>query len=376
MSNKVCFLCNQLFDDPRQCIQCSKMFCYKCITNYYQNERKCPNCSFYQRLDEYCPVIGSEINEYDSSLYTENNKRHFCVECLEKFSDREIKYHINHHSYSYNIIEQVNIMDILENINKIICFKNDIQTNYNECRNEIELLNSIKKIKLEEIDNIKVIIESFYQKKYESLKGNESDLGTLLSNYNKNINKSFLKIKDIIDNLNTNNLNNLLNEGNIKIKKYLNNIENDKKKLENLIKNDRLKYSFTFKSHVGQKIESNQFKWNRYSINNTINLSLASNPQCKIYIYQTEKDRMNLRVDFNEKDKSNYKYYFLNLGIFNRKKNKALEIPIKYYIYNKNDKIMTFESNFENIKEFGELIGDGLEIKFYISELELENLEN
>ena len=171
-------------------------------------------------------------------------------------------------------------------------------------------------------------------------------------------------------------MNNLLNEGNIKIKKYLNNIENDKKKLENLIKNDRLKYSFTFKSHVGQKIESNQFKWNRYSINNTINLSLASNPQCKIYIYQTEKDRMNLRVDFNEKDKSNYKYYFLNLGIFNRKINKALEIPIKYYIYNKNDKIMTFESNFENIKGFGELIGDGLDIKFYFSELELENLEN
>ena len=85
---------------------------------------------------------------------------------------------------------------------------------------------------------------------------------------------------------------------------------------------------------------------------------------------------MNLRIDFNENDYSNYKYYFIYLGIFNRKKNKTLEIPIKYYLYNKNDKIMTFESNFEKIKEFVELIEDGLDIKLYISELELENLEN
>ena len=376
MSEKKCFLCNQLADNPKQCTECDKCFCYRCIIDYYKNEKKCPNCSFSQRLDQYCPVYDSVVNE-TSSINANNNKRYFCVECLKKFNEKEIEYHIKHHTFNDNILEQIDIFGILQNINKIIGFKNELETNYNQCRNDTELLNSIKKIKLDEIDNIKETVELFYQNKYELLKENENELDRLLSTYKDYINKSFAKISKIISNLNTNNnLIDLLNQGNVKIKKYLNDIEKDRKKLGDIIQKDNsLNDFFNFKSYNGQKIEINQFKWNIHSCNNTINLSLESNPKCKVYIYQNENDRMKIRVDFQEERYSQYKKYFTYLGIFNREKNKTLEIPIKFCLYNKNNNIYIFESNFENIKEFEQLIGDGMELKIYISELEIGNNE-
>jgi hypothetical protein len=173
-------------------------------------------------------------------------------------------------------------------------------------------------------------------------------------------------------------LNDLLNKGVNKIKKYLNYINEDGIQLKELINknNNTLIQSINFKSFKGENIETSQLNWNSQSINNTINRSIEinHNPGCKIYIFQTEKDRMNIRIDFTGNLHSKDKYYFTYLQMFNRKKNKILEIPIEFCKNNLIDKIITFEKIFENVDEFTKLIDEYyFELKLFFSELEIGN---
>ena len=380
MSDRKCYLCKNQLNNPRQCNDCKTIFCMNCIYKYYSKKKLyCPNCFLSQRIDEYYPIHESEIDEEISSYSDFNpNKNFFCVECLKDFDNNEKQNHQDHHIYNIININQIHIKNLLKNINQINNFKNEINYNYYECKNQIEILNSIKKIKLDEIDNIKKIIESVYQNKYELLKKIESDFEKLLFNYNEYIKKSFEKIDDIIKNLQSSRLNDLLNKGVNKIKKYLNYINEDGIQLKELINknNNTLIQSINFKSFKGENIETSQLNWNSQSINNTINRSIEinHNPGCKIYIFQTEKDRMNIRIDFTGNLHSKDKYYFTYLQMFNRKKNKILEIPIEFCKNNQIDKIITFEKIFENVDEFTKLIDEYyFELKLFFSELEIGN---
>ena len=110
-----------------------------------------------------------------------------------------------------------------------------------------------------------------------------------------------------------------------------------------------------------------------YDLCGTIHISL-SNSLADSVAGHPEKDRMNIRIDFTGNLHSKDKYYFTYLQMFNRKKNKILEIPIEFYKNNQIDKIITFEKIFENVDEFTKLIDEYyFELKLFFSELEIGN---
>jgi len=58
-----CCICQDLVMDPKECENCSKLFCHECINEWLKNSSQCPNKHIFKMktvLDEW---IKNELNK-------------------------------------------------------------------------------------------------------------------------------------------------------------------------------------------------------------------------------------------------------------------------------------------------------------------------
>ena len=388
----LCDICLKNIRKPVQCVHCFKIFCYDCIKNYYQNEKQyhCYNCQVNQRLDEYplrldllssnsyqSIVQFNEGNDINHNKNRENNYNnniiYFCVECFLKFEEKEKPTHSNHHFYDYKIIKDLNLeTTLLKELNESINFQKKIDNKHLECLKDILIIKSMKKIKLEEIDSLKIKIISFFEKKEELLTNYNIELKNILNNYNKTINKNFIKLTEIIEN----NSKNLIKKRFQKLKDFnLNSFQNQNKIYEKINELSPLKHSFIFESYEGEKLEYNEKNWdNKRSIKIITNQS-NEKYDSKLLIFLNNENKFNIIIQLIINSKNKNAYYSVHLQMINNKNNRSLEIPVELYertlTQNNSKYLLKFQRIFEDNEEIDSFLENEPELKIFVSKLEL-----
>ena len=230
----------------------------------------------------------------------------------------------------------------------------------------------MKKIKLEEIDSLKIKIISFFEKKEELLTNYNIELKNILNNYNKIINKNFIKLTEIIEN----NSKNLIKKRFEKLKDFnLNSFQNQNKIDEKINELSPSKHSFIFESYEGEKLEYNEKNWdNKRSIKIITNQS-NEKYDSKLLIFLNNENKFNIIIQLiiNSKDKN--AFYSVHLQMINNKNNKSLEIPVEFYertlTQNKSKYLLKFQRIFEDNEEIDSFLENEPELKIFVSKLEL-----
>jgi hypothetical protein len=385
-------ICLKNIRKPVQCLHCLKIFCYECIKNYYQNEKKyhCYNCQVNQRLDEYQYRLDLlSFNSYQSivqynegnNINNNNNKEnnynndiiYFCVECFLKFEEKEKPKHSDHHFYDYKIIKDLNLeTTLLKELNESINFQKKIDNKHLECLKDILIIKSMKKIKLEEIDSLKIKIISFFEKKEELLTNYNIELKNILNNYNKIINKNFIKLTEIIEN----NSKNLIKKRFQKLKDFnLNSFQNQNKMDEKINNLSPSKHSFIFESYEGEKLEYNEKNWdNKRSIKIITNQS-NEKYDSKLLIFLNNENKFNIIIQLIIDSKYKNAFYSVHLQMINNKNNRSLEIPVEFYernlTQNKSKYLLKFQRIFEDNEEIDSFLENEPKLKIFVSKLEL-----
>ena len=230
----------------------------------------------------------------------------------------------------------------------------------------------MKKIKLEEIDSLKIKIISFFEKKEELLTNYNIELKNILNNYNKTINKNFIKLTEIIEN----NSKNLIKKRFQKLKDFnLNSFQNQNKIYEKINELSPLKHSFIFESYEGEKLEYNEKNWdNKRSIKIITNQS-NEKYDSKLLIFLNNENKFNIIIQLIINSKNKNAYYSVHLQIINNKNNRSLEIPVELYertlTQNNSKYLLKYQRIFEDNEEIDSFLENEPELKIFVSKLEL-----
>ncbi len=233
-----CKICNQILQDPRLCYNCLKGFCKICIEKEYNKNQLyiCPLCKKKMNLDQYIPfktwkdfldylqndyeienpyyndvinVIDNqkedECEEHNSEVifYCSDCDKKLCGLCISPYNYEEeninSNIHQNHNVYKIKDLKKKNLMDVIEEYQKIIKQLNQYQININSFNKKISYIkhfkkinyNSIKEIEKYSSDNISSIIKKILNTK-TSISSSESKLENQFPSLN-------ISLKNIID---------------------------------------------------------------------------------------------------------------------------------------------------------------------------------
>ena len=233
-----CKICNEILQDPRLCYNCRKGFCKICIEKEYKKNQLyiCPLCKKKMNLDEYIPfktcndfldylknayefgnayyndiinIIDNqkkeECEEHNSEVifYCSDCDKKLCGLCISPYNyEEEIinsNIHQNHNVYKIKDLKKKNLMDVIEEYQKIIKQLNQYQININSFNKKISYIkhfkkinyNSIKEIEKYSNDNISSIIKKILNTK-TSISSSESKFENQFPSLN-------ISLKNIID---------------------------------------------------------------------------------------------------------------------------------------------------------------------------------
>ena len=368
--NLKCYICNLNVRIPLQCEQCKKLFCKECLEKKYIEEKKlfCPNCLYEQSFDNYQTKIELiSIYSLNSLFYPnyDNNYFKYCIQCMVDFTETDENLHINHYTFPSKIIRNLKIDEAIKNLKNIIDFQNFIKSFSVDCRKDIKLIESIKQIKLNEIDIMKNQINKFYNKSkldYEKL---YKELEETNKKYEILIKDYLNKINSIINNNNKNevrNINELVINEISKISKKKKKFNNAKQVIEQNIK---------FESFMENKMLNNQNYWNNEILNNRIDLNfinLRFDP--KVSIYQNNNNEIIAKIELHQNFKEKNNFINVHLQINNSNDENSIKIPFNM-ARKKNDNTLIYKTKIENQELFYSLMENSPYFSIFISQLTL-----
>lgn len=362
---QLCFKCQRRIQNPRQCPYCNALYCQKCIEYCYLIEKNCYclSCNDNPKLDEYVvrPDLAS-VFTYNDMIKSTQLDFDFCIECCKDFKKNERNLHINHHFFNSKLIREKNILNFLKDFHKVLIFENEIEQNYLQCKKNKLLLDSIERIKLDEIENFKKNILQHFEIKRKEFLEFESKLKGIRDNYKEKINQNLRMIQNILGGNN-----NFSPQMYNKIDEYLNKIKRKNEEITRNVQNiNPLFNAIKFESYNEQNLDQTIFNWDNHSINKSINLDNLFN--FKLYIHQPNK--IQIRIDVKKENLENYNYD-IHLIIYNN--NQTLEISTKLEPNSENSKIVSYLGYYQDINNFNSLMGKGVEWRVVMSRYALIN---
>ncbi len=372
MNQTKCDLCDLNLRIPLQCIHCRKLFCTECLKQKYLEEKQlfCPNCRFEQNFDNYQTRIDLISNYSLNALFYpnfDNNEQNYCVQCMKDFTQKDENLHINHNYFSSKKIRELNINEVVKNLNDIMTFQKEIKSHSSQCLKNMKLIESIKKIKLKEIEIMTNNIinyynnsKSFFEKLYKQLEKTNIKYEKLINNY-------LIQLNKIIDN----NMRNVVKNITETIINDISYISKEKKKLRNEFKQNTLLQTLKFESFIEEKKIDNKVYWNNESFNNPIHLNfnnLIYSPN--LSIYQSDNNEIIAKIEMNNFIKKNHLFIDCHLQINNLNHENDIKIPLNNIPNNNNNKLI-YEANIGNEELFKNLIKKSPYFSIFISQLQI-----
>ena len=281
------------------------------------------------------------------------------------FTETDENLHINHYTFPSKIIRNLKIDEAIKNLKNIIDFQNFIKSFSVDCRKDIKLIESIKQIKLNEIDIMKNQINKFYNKSkldYEKL---YKELEETNKKYEILIKDYLNKINSIINNNNKNEVRNI----NELVINEISKISKEKKKFNNA--KQVIEQNIKFESFMENKMLNNQNYWNNEILNNRIDLNfinLRFDP--KVSIYQNNNNEIIAKIELHQNFKEKNNFINVHLQINNSNDENSIKIPFNM-ARKKNDNTLIYKTKIENQELFYSLMENSPYFSIFISQLTL-----
>ena len=86
----ICVICTNVVDDPKECDQCERWYCAKCIDKWTVQHSKCPNCNVNFRAAKKASRFAYEklknltfaCEQCDKHLKYSEMKNHYTTQCM------------------------------------------------------------------------------------------------------------------------------------------------------------------------------------------------------------------------------------------------------------------------------------------------------
>ena len=86
----ICVICTNVVDEPKECDQCERWYCAKCIDTWTQRHSKCPNCNqvFQQKKKvsrfafEKLKNLVFACDHCEKHVKYSDMKNHFTTQCM------------------------------------------------------------------------------------------------------------------------------------------------------------------------------------------------------------------------------------------------------------------------------------------------------
>ena len=368
----ICELCNNNIRMPVQCGHCKNLFCQECLKKKYLEENQifCPKCRYKQNFDTYLIRIDLISNySLNSILYPnyDNNNYQYCIQCMKDFTQNDKDLHNNHNVYPSKTIRMLKINEAIKNLNDIMTFQKYIKSHSLKYLKEIKTIESIKTIKLKEIDIMKNNINKYYNNSKLNVEKLYKELNELNIIYEKLINDYLIQINEIINENKQNEVRNI----NETIINDISNISKIKKKLENQFKQNIIIQNLKFESFMEEKMSNNEIYKDNESFNNQICLNFI-NPiySPKLLIYKSNSSEIIAKIELNNINKDNHFFINVHLQINDSNEENNINIFLNKVPSN-NDNKLIYIANIENKELFNSLIQNSPSFSIFISELEL-----